>query len=50
MMGEFVAKTAFDCKNMPIAVQVATLPYQDEQCLHYMQLLEDIFKFHKTAC
>lgn len=33
--------------GLPVALQVATLPYEDEKALGLMKVLEDIFGFHK---
>lgn len=33
--------------GLPIALQVAALPYEDEKALGVMKVLEDIFGFHK---
>ena len=32
--------------GLPVAVQVVSLPYQDEKALGVMKLLEDLFQFH----
>lgn len=33
--------------GLPVALQVATLPFEDEKALGLMKVLEDIFGFHK---
>ncbi|KAL4465984.1 hypothetical protein ABPG74_004221 [Tetrahymena malaccensis] len=37
-------------QGMPIALQVATLPYEDEKCLNAMKVLEGIHNFHPYSC
>lgn len=36
--------------GMPISLQVATLPYEDEKCLGAMKVLESLHKFYPYAC
>lgn len=36
-----------EAEGLPICIQVASLPWQDEKALGVMKQLEDIYKFHK---
>lgn len=46
MIRKAIAKTVINCKGLPISIQVAALPFEDEKCLKGMQVVENIYKFY----